>query len=148
MILVDATVLVHYLRTASKPIRAVLDSGAAICGVTRAEILHGARTPADIASLVQALNGFVQVPIEEDAWDALGQNLSILRSRGIVLPFPDALLATVAIRACLERIRLPCELEQPAGDHVDQHESVQVRTFRSMRACPQPDPTAALAKHR
>jgi predicted nucleic acid-binding protein len=43
MILVDTTVLEQYLRTPSRPIRAVLDSGAAICGVTRAEILHGAR---------------------------------------------------------------------------------------------------------
>jgi len=103
MILVDTTVVVEYLRTASEPICAVLDSGAAaICGVTRAEILHGARTPADVASLVEALDGFVQVPIDEDAWDALGWNLSVLRSRGAVTPFPDALIATVAIRAGLE----------------------------------------------
>jgi len=102
MILVDTTVLVEYLRTASQRIRAILDSGAAICGVTRAEILHGARNPADAARLVEALDGFAQVPIEADAWDALGWNLSVLRSQGIVTPFPDALIATVAIRAGLE----------------------------------------------
>jgi len=102
MILVDTTVVVEYLRTASQPICAVLDSGAAICGVTRTEILHGVRTPADAASLVEALDGFVQVPIDEDTWDALGWNLSVLRSRGVVTPFPDALIATVAIRAGLE----------------------------------------------
>jgi predicted nucleic acid-binding protein len=102
MILVDTTVLVAYLRTASPAIRAVLESGAAICGVTRAEILHGARTPADVTKLLQALDGFTQVAIDQDVWDALGEHLSLLRSRGIVTPFPDALIATVAIRAGLE----------------------------------------------
>ncbi|MHB1037463.1 MAG: PIN domain-containing protein [Pirellulales bacterium] len=102
MILVDTTVLVQYLRVPSKDVRAILDSDAAICGVTRAEILHGARTPADAAGLVQALDGLIQIPIDEGTWDALGWNLSVLRARGIVTPFPDALIATVAIRAGLE----------------------------------------------
>ena len=102
MILVDTTVVVQYLRSASTPIRAVLDSGAAICGVTRAEILHGARSRAAMVSLVEALDGFAQVPIGQDTWDALGWNLSVLRSRGIVTPFPDALIATVAVSAGLE----------------------------------------------
>jgi predicted nucleic acid-binding protein len=46
MILIDTSVLIRYLRTASPAIREVFAStDCGICGVTRAEILHGARTP-------------------------------------------------------------------------------------------------------
>lgn len=103
MILMDTTVLVHYLRTGSAAVKAVLETGqAAICGVTRAEILHGAKTPADAKSLAAALDALPQVPVDEDIWDDLGLNLSALRSRGLPVPFPDALIATVAIRHGLE----------------------------------------------
>jgi predicted nucleic acid-binding protein len=67
VILLDTSVLVRYLRTASPAIRQVLVStDCAICGVTRAEILHGARTPADAKDLREALDAFVQLPIADD----------------------------------------------------------------------------------
>jgi predicted nucleic acid-binding protein len=66
MILIDTSVLVRYLRTASPAIREVLAStDCAICGVTRAEILHGARTVQDAKNLAEALNTFIQVPIDQ-----------------------------------------------------------------------------------
>ncbi len=103
MILVDTTVLVKYLRTASEAIGSVLNTGqAAICGVTRAEIIHGARDPADLTRLAAALDRLPQVPIDLDIWDDLGRYLNMLRSRGLPVPFPDALIATVAIRHNLE----------------------------------------------
>jgi predicted nucleic acid-binding protein len=99
MILLDTTVLVAYLRARSATLRAVLvSSPMAICGVTRAELLHGARNPADALALIAALDEFVQIPIDQPAWDEMGRNLSLLRSAGITVPFPDALIATVAIR--------------------------------------------------
>jgi predicted nucleic acid-binding protein len=99
MILLDTTVLVQYMRTASEAIKAVLSvEPGAICGVTRAEVLHGARSDRDASDLVAALDCLIQIPVEEEAWDDLGQNLRILRSRGLAVPFPDALIATIAIR--------------------------------------------------
>jgi predicted nucleic acid-binding protein len=68
-----------------------------ICGVTRAEILHGARTPADVKDLHNALDSFLQLPIQEATWDHLGLHLATLRSRGLPMPFQDVLLATVAL---------------------------------------------------
>jgi predicted nucleic acid-binding protein len=48
MILVDAAVLIEYQRTADAKLAALFRSlPVAICGVTRAEILRGARNPAD-----------------------------------------------------------------------------------------------------
>jgi tRNA(fMet)-specific endonuclease VapC len=98
MILIDTSVLVRYLRTASPAIREVLAStDCAICGVTRAEILHGARTFQDAKNLAEALNTFIQVPIDQATWDHLGHHLASLRAKGLPMPFQDVLLAAVAI---------------------------------------------------
>jgi predicted nucleic acid-binding protein len=46
MILVDASVIVDYLRTADPRLGALFHSlPLAVCGVTRAEMLHGVRNP-------------------------------------------------------------------------------------------------------
>jgi predicted nucleic acid-binding protein len=68
-----------------------------VCGVVRAEVLHGARNPANRVSLLALLNRFAQVPTPENSWDAVGDNLAVLRLHGATLPFADAVLATVAI---------------------------------------------------
>ena len=98
MILLDTSVLVRYLRTAAPAIRQILVStDCAICGVTRAEILHGARTPADAKDLHDALDSFIQLPIPDITWDHLGLHLATLRSRGLPMPFQDVLLTTIAL---------------------------------------------------
>ena len=68
-----------------------------VCGVVRAEVLHGARSPSNRAALLALLNQFAQVPTPEICWDAVGDNLAILRLHGVTLPFLDVVLATVAI---------------------------------------------------
>src|SRR5262245_37609701 len=99
MILVDTSVLVDYLRDPSEHIRKTLiEQQAAICGVTRAEILCGARTEKDMDQIMKALDGFHTLEIRESFWRPLGEYLQKLRSKGIVVPFQDALLATVAIQ--------------------------------------------------
>ncbi|MBC7784705.1 MAG: PIN domain-containing protein [Burkholderiales bacterium] len=103
MILLDASVLVRYLRTSSPTIREVLASASCgICGVTRAEILYGARTVTDAANLRVAMDAFIQVPIEMDIWDHLGDHLASLRVKGFPTPFQDVLLATIAIHNNVE----------------------------------------------
>jgi predicted nucleic acid-binding protein len=98
VILVDASVLIHYLRTPSTTIRDVLSSNdCAVCGVTRAEILHGAKSEADSKALINALHQFMHAPIHDDVWDRLGELLATLRSRGLPMPFQDVLLAVIAM---------------------------------------------------
>lgn len=98
MILLDTSVLIRYLRTASPSIRQVFEAAdCAICGVTRAEILHGAKTSQDAIDLSQALDIFTQLPTPEPAWNQLGHHLASLRAKGLPLPFQDVLLATLAI---------------------------------------------------
>lgn len=103
MILVDTGVVIAYLRTGDPKLLALFASqSAAICGVTRAEVLHGVRNPADHSRFVAALNAFHQVTIDDAAWDDIGTHLVTLRAAGLPVPLADVIIAAVAIRQNLE----------------------------------------------
>jgi predicted nucleic acid-binding protein len=103
MILVDTSILVAYLRSPTKYVSQMMQQyDAAVCGVIRAELLHGARNVPEIGRLIQALDQFRQIPTPETLWDELGRNLCLLRMRGIQVPLSDALIATTAIQNGVE----------------------------------------------
>lgn len=103
MILLDASVLIDFDRGKDPKLGALLLSlPLSVCGPTRSEFLHGARTPSHRAKLVTALNGFAQVLIPDTLWDDIGDNLAIHRRHGLRVPLPDAVVATVAITFDLE----------------------------------------------
>jgi predicted nucleic acid-binding protein len=98
MILVDASVIFDHTRGKDPRLAQLFKAlPVAVCGVIRAEVLHGARNAKDRAALLGLLNRFAQVPTPESVWDALGDHLCTLRTHGVTVPLPDALLATVAI---------------------------------------------------
>ncbi|MEX0718874.1 MAG: PIN domain-containing protein [Planctomycetaceae bacterium] len=98
MILVDASVIIDFLRKPDPRIRQIfVAQGAAICGVTLAEVLHGARNAADYGKILGALAALPHVPIGEALWEHVGRNLFQLRTRGVTVPFQDVVIATVAI---------------------------------------------------
>lgn len=98
MILADTSVVVEFLRTGAAKLRHVIaGEPAAVCGVVRAEVLHGARDARHRARLVTALNLFAQLPIPDPFWDVVGDNAAELRRSGVSVPFADVVLATVAI---------------------------------------------------
>jgi|SRR3954463_5957384 predicted nucleic acid-binding protein len=103
MILVDASIVIDYERSGDpKLLRLFKAHAAALCGVTRAEVLYGVRNPADRPRVLAALNSFAQVAIPDALWDAVGDNLATLRAAGLRFPFPDVVLATVAIANDIE----------------------------------------------
>jgi predicted nucleic acid-binding protein len=103
MILLDTSILVDYLRAPTQRVLNIMQqSGAAVCGVVRAEVLHGSRNAAHLDRLIHSLDSFHQIGTPEDIWDDLGRNLFLLRSRGVHVPLSDALIATLAIRNGLE----------------------------------------------
>ena len=103
MILLDSCVLFDHMRGKDPKLAALLAGlPVAVCGVTRAETLCGAKDPKHRASLEAELNSFAQVPTPDSVWDAVGDNLAILRSNGVTIPFADAMLATLAILNDLE----------------------------------------------
>ncbi len=98
MILLDASVVVDLWRRSGRIAAELLPFGQiVVCGVTWAEMLQGARSEEDVETIRLRLSRFRQVSIPEGIWPELGANLSILRHAGITVPFPDVLLATIAI---------------------------------------------------
>lgn len=103
MILVDANVIIGYLKKPDPKVLGLFQTHqAAVCGITRAEVLHGAKNPADRQRLHQELNVFAQITLPDSLWDAVGDALAALRAAGVTVPFPDAVLGCVAIEYGIE----------------------------------------------
>ena len=103
MILLDTTLVFAQLRANDLRLLNLFQAhGAAICGITRAEVLHGVRNPADQARFLAMLNGLPRVAIPEPLWDEVGLNLAALRAAGLNLPLSDVVIASVAISLDLE----------------------------------------------
>lgn len=103
MILVDSGVLIDYSRGADPKLGALFTTlPVAVCGVVRAEVLHGSRNLRDRARLVMLLDGLIQLPIADALWDTIGDALNTLRSKGVTVPFADVILANVALAHDLE----------------------------------------------
>lgn len=98
MILLDSSVVIEYLQTGDPKLFGLFQAHqAAICGVTRAEVLNGARSSKHRTRLVLALNAFHPLATPESAWDDVGDNLGLLRSRGVTVPLADVIIVTLAI---------------------------------------------------
>ena len=98
MILLDSCIIFDHTRGTDPRLAGWFKTHpVAVCGVVRAEVLHGARTPGDRAKILAMLNLFVQMPIPDSLWDIVGGHLASLRSHGVTVPFADAVLATLAI---------------------------------------------------
>src|SRR5688500_7546902 len=103
MILVDTGVLVDFLRTKDPKLAALFRSlPVAVCGAIRAELLAGARDAVTRQQGLVFLSPFLHAPTPEPHWDLIGDNLATLRAHGITVPFPDAVIATVAIANDIE----------------------------------------------
>jgi len=103
MILVDTSVLIDYLQTKDAKLLGLMQRhGGAVCGIIRAEILYGALNTGHRRRLLKALNALAQLPLPEIIWDQVGDNLAALRARGITVPFPDAVIATLGIENDIE----------------------------------------------
>jgi predicted nucleic acid-binding protein len=103
MILVDASVIIAYLKKPDPKVLGLFQTHqAAICGITRAEVLHGAKNSVDRQRLYQELNIFAQMTIPDSLGDAVGDALAALRAAGIVVPFPDTVRACAAIEYGIE----------------------------------------------
>jgi predicted nucleic acid-binding protein len=98
MILLDSSVVIDLFRAQDDRILdVVLEHDAAICGITRAEALYGARDASHRVKLMAALDLFQSLALPETIWDQVGDNLARLRTSGVTVPFADAIIATVAM---------------------------------------------------
>lgn len=98
MILLDSSVVIDLFRAQNDRILdVILEHDAAICGITRAEVLYGARDASHRVKLIAALDLFQSLALPETIWDQVGDNLATLRMSGVTVPLADAIIATVAM---------------------------------------------------
>jgi predicted nucleic acid-binding protein len=98
MILLDSSVVIDLFRAQDDRILdVILEHDAAICGITRAEVLYGARDANHRVKLIAALDLFQYLALPETIWDQVGDNLAALRTSGVTVPLADAIVATVAM---------------------------------------------------
>lgn len=69
----------------------------ATTGMVRLELLGGARTTAEQSRLASLLAALHLLPIGEGLWNEAASLGFSLRRQGVVVPFTDLLIATVAI---------------------------------------------------
>ena len=98
MVIVDSNIIINFWRHPDEETTKIFSTeNIAICGVDKAELMHGARSLEDCRRILSALSDFPCLNMEPPDWTILGQNLYLLRYRGITLPFQDAIIATTAI---------------------------------------------------
>lgn len=98
-VLVDSNVFIKLWKSPSDEIKDKFkDIQAAVCGVIVAELLHGAVSDKNLDYLKNLLGAFKWLSIEESDWNGIGTLLYKLRTKGITVPFPDAVIAYVGVK--------------------------------------------------
>lgn len=98
-ILADSNVFIDFWK---RPTRELIETFSSedvvICGIVRSELMHGARSSSDLRRIGKALDGFEELTLEESDWVILGRQLYEFRTHGITVPFPDAIIALLAMK--------------------------------------------------
>ena len=99
MVLADTNIFIDFWNSPTDElIKCFEKEDIVICGVVRAELLHGAISDSDFKNITKLLNAFVEKSFDVEDWQLLGSNLYKLRRKGLTVPFSDAIIATLAIK--------------------------------------------------
>jgi len=97
--LVDTSVWISYFKDAGSEYGDLIDelvddNRVHINGIVLAELLTGARSPAEIDRLSLALAGLKFVPSDRDSFQAAGRNGCALKRKRISVPLSDVIIAS------------------------------------------------------
>ena len=99
MVLADTNIFIDFWNSPTDElIKCFEKEDIVICGVVRAELLHGAISDSDFKNITKLLDVFVEKSFDTEDWQLLGSNLYKLRRKGLTVPFSDAIIATLAIK--------------------------------------------------
>lgn len=99
MILVDTNVIINFWKNPTENIHNIFENeNIAICGITKSELIHGAKSKREIEIIIEALEDFIMLEIFSKDWLEIGKVLNILKKKGITIPFQDAVIAYLAIK--------------------------------------------------
>ena len=101
-ILADTNVFIKYWKNKGDSdleiIKTIENEDIVVCGVIRAELLHGARTEKEMNRYINLLSAFDELEMNETDWDTVGGNLREMRINGLNVPFADAIIATMGLK--------------------------------------------------
>lgn len=98
MVLADTSVLITQFRNPlAKRSQLIVSIRPVVCGVTIAELFTGTRTAAQLATTNALLSIFGRVSIPDSVWELVGHHNRRLIQNGLVISFPDVVIATLAI---------------------------------------------------
>jgi len=100
--LIDTSVWIPYFREGGSEYgdfidELIDDDRAHINGLVQAEILTGARNPAELDRLASALSGLKLVPCGRESFKSAGRNGFALKKKGVSVPLSDIIIATDCI---------------------------------------------------
>lgn len=99
MILADTNIIIDFWKSPTERMRSIfITEDVAICGIVKAELIHGARSSNEIERIISALDGFYFLEIKNSDWISIGRLLNRLKALGITVPFQDAVLAYLSIK--------------------------------------------------
>ncbi|MCR5125621.1 MAG: PIN domain-containing protein [Treponema sp.] len=99
MILVDTNILVDFFNKPTEEFAQIFaKEDVAVCGVVQAELLHGATSEKQISAIQDMFTGLKYIDIKVEDWIQIGLFLLRLRKCGLKVPFPDAVIAFLAIK--------------------------------------------------
>jgi len=96
---VDTSVWISYFRDGGSDLGDLIDelideARVHTNGVVLAELLTGARTPAELERLAAALAGLKFLPSGRSSFESAGRNGYALKRKGVSVPLSDILIAT------------------------------------------------------
>jgi len=99
---IDSSVWIPYFREGKSAYGELIDelvedNRVHINGVVIAELLIGARSPAEIDRLSSALAGLKLVPSGRASFESAGRNGYALKKKGVTVPLTDVIIATDCI---------------------------------------------------
>jgi hypothetical protein len=99
---IDTSVWIPYFRAGGAEhgdfVDALIDENRVhINGIVLAELLTGARSPAEIDRLSLALAGLKFVPSDRDSFQSAGRNGCALKRKGISVPLSDVIISSDCI---------------------------------------------------
>lgn len=107
MVIVDTSVWIPYFRDPDSKEKHVMDrlidrDMLAVAGIVVMELIQGCRTRVDMDEMKDTLLALPYLETSQDTWVRAGETSSVLRRRGITLPFTDLVLAVLSIEHLCE----------------------------------------------
>lgn len=94
MVMYDSNVIIDILHGKLE----TNDEKVCICGIIKAELLHGARSENNYNELLQMMSELYYVPLEESQWENIGKKLYELRINGITVPINDVIIYEICAK--------------------------------------------------